>query len=281
MPRARLTDQIASYEVGGQGFPTLLIAGLGSTLRVWDPIRGEMSKHFHLIAADHRGMGGSTAIRRPRHLSHLSGDYIELLDYLHVDKAHVVGLSLGGIIAQRLAMEHADRVERLVLISCAHRFGPYLREVMRLIGQTLRHFPIKQFDRAMRVLGSSPSSLDGNTLPLDQPTGDALGRKARKAIIEQLRCLHASQPGEDEPYRITVPTLVVAGEFDGLIPHCYSRAMAEAIPGAAFELLNGVGHNPVSECPGRLCEVMKLFLNPHVTEDQPEGQRNEPSCQAA
>src|SRR5947207_13087468 len=115
---AELSDVRLYYEVIGEGAPLLLIPGLGNTCRVWDPVSPELARHFSLILVDNRGLGRSVARRKPRDLSAYSTDYCELLNALQLDRAHVLGLSFGGVIAQRVAMDHPSRVDRLVLVSC-------------------------------------------------------------------------------------------------------------------------------------------------------------------
>src|SRR5690348_10376220 len=134
MPWADLTDVRAYYELLGDGEPLLMIPGLGSTCRLWDPIAPELAQHFSLILPDNRDVGKSRGKRKPRTLSDFTADLVELLDELQVERAHVVGISLGGVIAQTLAVEHPDRINRLVLMSTAHRFGPYLRDISKLLG---------------------------------------------------------------------------------------------------------------------------------------------------
>src|SRR5688572_31764869 len=104
MAWADLTDVRCYYELMGQGEPLLLIPGLGVTSSVWDPVACELAEHFSLILMDNRGMGRSVPKREPATLNDYCSDIIELLDHLQVERAHVMGLSLGGVIAHRLAI---------------------------------------------------------------------------------------------------------------------------------------------------------------------------------
>src|SRR5687768_16766172 len=118
MAWAELTDVRAYYEVIGEGEPLLLVPGLGATCRVWNAVVPPLAEHFSLILMDNRDIGLSKGRRKPRTLADYSTDLIELLDVLRIDRAHVLGLSLGGIIAQRFAIDHPSRIDRLVLVSC-------------------------------------------------------------------------------------------------------------------------------------------------------------------
>src|SRR2546430_10704359 len=162
MAWAELTDVRCYYEVLGQGDPLLLVPGLGVTCRTWDPVLPELARHFTLIMIDNRGLGLSQMKRPPRTTADYSTDLVELLDHLQLDRAHVIGLSLGGIIAQRLASDHPSRRDGLVLVSCADRFSPYLKQTALMLRHALRRFSWEEFARAVELLGSSPEYVDGN-----------------------------------------------------------------------------------------------------------------------
>jgi len=261
MAYAELTDVRSYYELIGEGEPLLLIPGLGGTCRVWDAIAPELAAQFSLILVDNRGIGRSVARHKPRTLADYGADLVELLDELQLDRAHVLGLSLGGIIAQRFAADHPSRVDRLVLVSCAHRFTAYLRGMASLLGHSLRRFPRRVFVQTMELLGTAPLYLDAN----EQEIESLVGQRCRedlhaRAMAVQLRCLLRSEVDPDE-FRISAPTLVVAGEHDALIPNCYARLMAERIPGSRFVLVPGAGHNPMVEVPQAVLPQIAQFLH--------------------
>jgi pimeloyl-ACP methyl ester carboxylesterase len=261
MAFADLTDVRCYYEIRGEGDPLLLIPGLGCTSASWDPILPELARHFSVILFDNRGMGRSVARRQVRNLKHAAADIVELLDELQLDSAHVLGLSLGGIIAQRLTMDHPSRVDRLVLISCTDTFSPYLRQVALLLAHSLRKFPSETFVRTVELLTTAPLFFDTHTEQVEEQ----VRRKSqcgfsRKALAHQLRALACSDRDKHDPI-ITTPTLVLAGEHDALIPNCYARQMADRIPGSEFHLIEGAGHNPFDECPERAIPRVLEFLS--------------------
>jgi pimeloyl-ACP methyl ester carboxylesterase len=260
MAWANLTDVRCYYEVTGQGDPLLLVPGLGVTASVWDPVAPELAEHFTLILVDNRGIGRSQAKRQPTTLSDYTADLIELLDLLQVERTHVLGLSLGGVIAQRLAVDHPSRVDRLVLASCTDRFSPYLRHVALLLGQTLRRQRAKAFARTIEVLGSSPRYVDSQPEMVEQRVAEKVAQRIPpRAIGRQLRCL-ASADNDPRHDPVRAPTLVIAGEHDFLIPSCYAREMAARIPGSRFILVPGAGHNPLVECPEQVLPWIIDFM---------------------
>lgn len=261
MAYAELTDSRLYHEVRGSGESVLLIPGLGASCRSWDPIIDVLSQPFSTIAPDNRGTGRSQAKRPVNRLQDYVSDLVELLDHLQVDRAHVVGLSLGGMIAQRLAIDHPGRVNRLVLISTAHRFGMYLREMTMLIGQTMHRFPRELFEWTLQLLGTSPMYLDANPQHMERALAERrLEPVKRGTLRRQLMSLSVSEPTERE-YRIESPTLVISGEYDRLIPYCYGRLMADAIPGSRFLLIRDAGHNPLVECPQVVGPAITAFLS--------------------
>jgi 3-oxoadipate enol-lactonase len=258
---ADLTDVRCYYELLGTGDPLLLIPGLGATCSLWDGVTSDLSKSFSLILLDNRGMGRSIAKRPPQNLADLGVDLVELMDHLQLERAHVMGLSLGGIVAQQLAVDHPSRVDRLVLVSCANRFGPYLLEVARLIAQALRHFPPELFRRTIEMLGTAPEYFDAHADEIDRKIAtDCEVGIPRAAVARQLRCLGCHDLADPQEYRITAPTLVIAGDQDMLIPACYARQMARQIPRSEFLLVRGCGHNPFTEKPEQVVPRIVQFL---------------------
>ena len=265
MPWAELSDVRLYYELLGDGEPLLLIPGLGSTCRLWDPIAPELARRFSLILPDNRDVGRSVGRRQPNSLSDFAADLIELLDELQVERANVVGISLGGVIAQQLAVEHPDRVNRLVLISTAHRFGPYLRDISALLGRCLYRMPYALFQRTMELLGTAPAYYDSHIEEVERKIEEMrVVHAPRSAVVRQLRCLAVSEI-DRSCYRIAAPTLVLSGEYDALVPNCYGQRMAGEIPGSEFRVLAGCGHNPVTEDPTLMLALLNEFL------DRPEG----------
>jgi pimeloyl-ACP methyl ester carboxylesterase len=260
MAWAELTDVRLYYELIGSGEPLLLIPGLGATCRCWDAVTPELAASFNLILMDNRGIGRSRPKRHARSLRDYAADVVELLDELQLDRVNVLGLSLGGLIAQRLAVEHPSRVDRLVLMSCPDGFSPYLRQMANLLGQALRKFNRENFSRTVELLGTSPEYMDAHIDEVEARVRDKCAAPvSRGALGRQLRCL-ASSEIPAERYHITAPTLVVAGERDALIPSCYAKRMAGKIPGSQYLVVPCAGHNPLTECPDVVVPPVVRFL---------------------
>jgi pimeloyl-ACP methyl ester carboxylesterase len=221
---------------------------------------------WSLILPDNRGAGLSQAKRPARHLRDYAADQLELLDYLQVDRTHVVGISMGGMIAQWLALDHPQRVDRLVLISTTNQLSPYLEEMARMLGNAAYRMNRKAYERWMGLFVHSPEYVDAHPGFLDlQAELKSVEPISARQIIAQLRCVVCSVP-QPRDYCIQSPTLVVAGEYDQLIPNCYGRRMADAIPDSRFLIIPGAGHNLLAESPARLAGVLESFLTDELPE---------------
>ena len=204
------------------------------------------------------------------------------MDHLQLDRAHIMGLSLGGIIAQQVAVDHPARVDRLVLASCTNRFGPYLMEIAKLLAQALRHFPPEVFRRTMELLGTAPEYFDANIEQIEQKIACACQQEvSRSAVARQLRCLARSEKMHEHDYHISAPTLVIAGDQDMLIPACYAQKMADQIPGSEFFLVSGCGHNPFMEKPQVVLPRVIEFLNRKRDLEKPKIEEAQRAVEAA
>jgi 3-oxoadipate enol-lactonase len=260
MPWADLTDATTYYELTGQGEAVLMIPGLGCTGEVWRPLVADLSRHFLLIRVDNRGLGRSESKRPARTISHFIADLAELLDHLQLERVHVIGMSLGGVIAQQFAIEHPDRVERLVLLSSAHRFTPYLSEMVRFMWVSVTRLPRKRYLRSFELLTSGPGYLDAAPERFERLVAQACERRvSRLAVMRQLKALRASRfvPAD---YRIDCPTLVMSGECDHLIPAYYARQMANEIRDCELVVVPGAGHSLLNECPAEVLRRVMAFL---------------------
>lgn len=264
MAWAELSDCRCCFELLGHGEPLILIPGLGATCKTFETVLPELSQFFTVITFDNRGVGRSLARRQPSTLCDLVSDVIELCDHLQLDRVHVLGVSLGGIIAQRLAIDHPSRVDRLVLVSCADAFSPYLRQMTLLLAHSLRRLPKEMFVRTLELLGTAPEFMDANMKLVEERVASKISAQVSpRSVGRQLRCL-ASAEVPEHLYRIFAPTLVVAGEYDPIIPNCYSRRMAEKIPGSEYVMIRGGGHNPLLDHPEAALPRIIRFLRAEV-----------------
>jgi pimeloyl-ACP methyl ester carboxylesterase len=236
------TGATLTYEISGEGEPLLLIMGTSGSIGLWGGLVERLAATHQVIAFDNRGLGGSSRGEGEISVASVAEDAVALLDALDVPKAHVVGWSLGSAAAQEIALAHPDRVLSLVLYSTWGRTNGFQRSVF-----TALRTPYAARDMAAALgaagLAFSPEALDapefaesvGAMLPAF-PQDDA----QMQVTVEQWDADLAHDTA-DRLGGITAPTLVVVGEQDLLTPPAAGRAVADAIPGARFELLTGPG----------------------------------------
>ncbi len=282
MPRANVGEVELEYEVLGSGLPLLLIGGLGSQLVSWDDRFCDvlLERGYKVIRYDNRDAGLSTILEdrgvpdllglllgdgaAPYLLDDMARDALGLLDYLQVDRAHVMGLSLGGMLALLLALHHSDRVASMVAALSGPPGRPSVIPAPPVVEALLRP-PGATFEERVSGAVELRRALAGDGAGFD----DADAR--RRAVAQINRAYHpagtmrqaaavlASPNMLSELSNLTVPALVVHGELDPLIPFASAQAAADSIPGAVFLGLPGLGHDPPAAVALDLIERVNDF----------------------
>jgi pimeloyl-ACP methyl ester carboxylesterase len=273
MPVARSNGIEIEYEVIGpaENRPLLLIMGLGTQMIHWDEeLCAELVAHGHrVIRFDNRDVGGSTkldgdgvpkvlaamvaagrgaAVDAPYRLTDMAADAAGLLDALDIESAHVVGASLGGMIAQTLALEHPHRVRTLtsIMSTTGHPDLPAATpEAAAVLFQPAPPDREGNIERAVRVF----RTIGSPGFPFDE--GRVRARAARAydrcfhpaGVARQMIAIMASGSRRDALRTLRTPTLVVHGAEDPLIPLACGLDTAESIPGAELLIVEGMGHD--------------------------------------
>lgn len=265
MPRLQTRDIIIYYEEAGQGDPILLITGLGADLQSWALTAPELAKHFRVVTFDNRGAGRSSAPDRPYSLEGMADDAAGLLDALEIEKAHILGLSMGGYIAQEFALRHPNRVNQLVLLSTAPDIDGYGRSIVRAL-TTVRKSNVSRegFLRVTAPLVYSPALLDDNDR-LERALQNSLANAYPQQDHAYLRQANAILRFNATPRlgELKADTLVVHGADDKLVPPSNGQRLAEALPSATYKELPG-GHLGFLEHPADYNAAFLEFLNATV-----------------
>jgi 3-oxoadipate enol-lactonase len=250
------------YERSGNsdGPPLLLIMGMSGTSLHWgEPFLALLQPDFDVIAYDHRGVGASTPLQGAITTRQMADDAAGLLAALALDDAHVLGISMGGMIAQELALNHPERVRTLTL-GCTYcgGEGSALAAEADLAG-LVEAMGSGDRERALRAgweINVSPSmAADDEAFATFREI--AMRRAVAVAVIMQQMqaCVaHATNPRLSQ---IAVPTLVIHGSEDRLLPVQNGRLIASLIPGARLEILDRVGHLFFWERPERSAELVR------------------------
>ena len=267
MGRAKANGLELEYETFGDPNdpPMVLIMGLGAQLIDWPVPFCEMlaGEGFHVIRFDNRDAGLSTSLDHlgvpqagaPYLLSDLADDTVGLLDALGIDRAHLVGASLGGMVAQQTVIDHPDRVRSLASIMSTtgdHSVGqatPAARSVLGRPPAASRDEAIANTVRSSRIVGST--GFPGTDQELLDRAAAKYDRSYRPVgTLRQLAAALASPDRTNGLRAVTVPTVVIHGEVDPLIDVTGGRATAAAVTGAELLVIPGMGHDlPVGARP--------------------------------
>lgn len=252
-----------AYEVTGRADapPLLLIQGLGTDRRGWVLQQSYLSRSFRCIAFDNRGTGRSGKPAGPYDLEVMARDAVAVLDAVGVGRAHVMGASMGGVIAQILAVRHPERVASLVLACTACHHHAWRRELLATWARTAQ-------ERGMGVLAAralrwlvGPRLRRRFFLPA-QLVGSILLRVPPHAFVAQVDAiLDMSDEMRWELANVAVPTLVVVGSQDILTPLGDAEELVERIPGAELAVLHGAAHGLMVEQPGAFNRTVLGFLD--------------------
>ncbi|MBA2516069.1 MAG: alpha/beta fold hydrolase [Solirubrobacterales bacterium] len=256
------------YESTGAGAPVLLVMGLGmNATGWWRTVPVLVAAGFRVLSFDNRGMGRSARPPGPYSVGQLADDCVAVLDAAGEQSAHVYGISLGGMIAQEVALRHPARVRSLVLGATT----PGGQRSVAL-GSDVRAF----FDRRAAmppeesVWASVPYNYGPRTRAEDaQRIGEDIARRLRfPAEPEYYLAQLAAALSHDAHARLpelTVPTLVVHGDADVMVPPGNAELLAEAIPGARLELLPGAGHLYPTDEPAADVRVAEFLVSVRST----------------
>jgi 3-oxoadipate enol-lactonase len=250
------------YEVLGRptADPVLMIQGLGADLSGWMLQRLTFSTCYRTIAVDNRGSGRSDKPFGRYSLHQMAADAVAVLDDAGIEAAHVMGASMGGAVAQILAVEHPDRVRSIVLACTACRHHQWRREL-------LAEWAAIANERGMREVArrALPWLVGPRSLRRFWPALNALGplttRVPPHAFTSQVRAiLDADDSMRHTLAGIAVPTLVVVGNQDILTPRGDSEELAELIPTAELVVIAGAAHGLMVEHATTFNRVVLEFL---------------------
>jgi 3-oxoadipate enol-lactonase len=259
VPRARAGDIEIHYEERGSGDPPLLlIAGIPAVASDWASLAEPLGETRRVIAYDNRGSGESTVTPGPYTTRGLAQDAVALLDALEIEQADAFGMSLGGMIAQELAIGWPERVRKLVL-GCTHAGHDHAAPMPR---ETGRAFAMQTDDWAERMRALAPFAfargVDGTLLDgfIAKKSKDV---QPQAGYAAQIQAVITHDTYERLP-QIAAPTLILTGDDDQVIPAPSSDVLHEGIPGSRLEMIEGTGHLFFIERPQATLELLESFL---------------------
>jgi len=249
MPKVQANGIEMAYEISGQGHPLLLIAGVGYGAWFWHSIAPALAEHYRVITFDNRGAGDSDKPDGPYTVPMMAADTAGLLDTLQIKGAYVLGHSLGGFIAQELAITRPDLVSKLILASTNHggmNVIPITPEALKVLTDRSGEL-IELVKRGLAVaaapgiMGRYPYLMEKlihyrltNPVPPVQYTAQVMAGATMATLTE------AQVAGRMAA--IKAPTLLLSGEFDMVVPPGNVELMADKLPNAKIKILPNTGH---------------------------------------
>lgn len=264
MPKLPVAGTELYYERRGGGEPLLLIQGLGANSVHWgEPFLSELERDLELVLVDNRGAGRSAPLSGDDlTTAGLAADALALLDALELDRVHVLGFSMGGMVAQELALAHPERVRSLILgsTSCG---GTQSSTTDQAVVRALTAAVLsRDQDRVLRTGFEFVVSPEFAADPANYADFVAAARR-HPADIPLLMAQQAAVVAHDTYSRLRalrVPTLVVHGTVDQMLSAINGDLVASLIPGARLELLDGVGHLFFWEQPQRAAQLVREHI---------------------
>ncbi len=257
------TGVTLNYEISGEGDPLLLVMGTSGAIGLWGELVPRLSERHRVIAFDNRGLGGSERGEGAISVAAMAEDASALLEALDVPRANVLGWSLGSAVAQELALAHPEQVASALMYATWGRCDGFQRSVITALRLP---YAVRDMEAALTAAGIafSPQILDDPNL--EQMMAAMLpsfpqDEEQMQVTVEQWDA-DLAHDTLDRLGGITAPTLVIVGEQDLLTPTWQSKKVADAIPGARYELVTGPGasHALHLERPDDVVRLVDDFL---------------------
>ena len=239
----------------GSGTPLVLLHGFPFDHMIWDGVIGELEKGIRVIAPDLRGHGRSLITESDYSITDMAADIIELMDKLQTREAVIAGHSMGGYIALEIVRNFPERVSGIALIS-SHIFSDTLEK---------KQSRLEDSDKIMRqgadvILANLPNLLTHND-KAKSFCRDAVVRMDLNGAMGALHAMANRTTSEDVWKVLNIPTMVIAGSDDQLIPIEKSRAFADLPKISTLEEIDGAGHMPMLEAPDKVAVALVRFIN--------------------
>lgn len=263
MPQITINDISLHYEQHGAGEDLVLIGGLGADHQVWKSTLRHFSKHYRVLTFDNRGAGQSSAPDFPYTTEMMANDTLGLMDALHISRAHILGHSMGGRIAQQIALIAPEKVNRLI-IACSHAKSSAISSMILSMREKLQEANVSKellaeytmpflFGEAFLKNTAQVKGFIQWTLQNPRPQS-AIGYKNQLLAVRAHDVTHQLN-------QITAPTLIIAGSEDILAPAASLESMSKSIKNSAFKSIADCAHMPHVEKSHEFFNAVLRFLD--------------------
>src|SRR3954449_881219 len=261
MPHAALNGFEIHYDVHGEGDPLICVHGLGCDRRAWALQIQPFSERYQAVLFDNRDVGQSSQATHDYTTAEMAGDVLALADHLQLDSFHLVGISLGGMISQQVALAAPERVRTLTLAVTHGGVQKAGRLRGRLLGSYARHLPVEDQVDNLLYLCYTEAFFENDAMfefmrnaLLENPYPQAPEAFARQAAAG------AHHDVRDRLHELAMPVHVIAAERDLMIPVWKQRELASLIPGAKLSVIEDMGHGVMWEGAEQFNALVTEFL---------------------
>lgn len=265
MPQTTVNGVQIYYEQQGQGPPLVLVQGLGYSSQFWFKQTPVLGDHFQLLTFDNRDVGRSEIVDEEYEITDMAQDTRELLDTLDLTNVHLLGLSMGGYIAQQLAVDSPELVDKLILISTQNGDPRYMQatqdlweEILDVEGLSLDEVYRKGFRYSV-----SQDFFENRRDFIEELIEMRMDNPQPPAAFQRQFQAASRFSLQDRIKEIQAPTLIVAGENDRIVPNRFARQLHDLIPDSQLEIVGDAAHLVHLEQPERLNSLTLDFLGDH------------------
>ena len=250
------------YTIQGNpaGATVLFLNGLSQSTVVWNPLCSLLEDTYHIVLMDLVFQGQSDKTGDVRSIGQHADDVIELLDHLQLEKISLVGISYGSVVSQHLMVRYPRRLKNVALLSTLANNTARFLEIHELWANTLETNGLKSMMDLVYPFSLGPSFFEAPPIPIPQLKEMSLGINEGQAVLKLMQGLSQDTFYISQLAEVDLPTLVIHGEYDFLCLPEMGKAVADAIPGARFELIRGVGHTLNVEAIPQISDLLKGFL---------------------
>jgi len=260
MPTVETAGARIFYEERGGGGPLVLVPGLGAHSGIWGPFPRMFGEKMRVVTFDPRGLGRSSAGDGELSLELMAADVKEVLDAAGMERAALLGVSMGALVVLRLALDHPEAVSKLVLVTpgvLRSRYSDWLFDTLRLLKDRLSP---EEYTQTMGMLAFAPPFFERGYGMIKEVTKMlSPTRSEYDQIGRQLACLKDADISS-ELSRIEAQTLIIAGERDVLVSIESARKLASKLRRSRLHVIPGVGHSPFVEATEEVVKVIEEFL---------------------
>lgn len=265
MPTIKIGSQTIFYDEYGSGKTVILIPGLGANRFSWTKQINQFSKKYHIINLDNRDAGSSGQSSGPYDMNDMTNDIAGLIENLDLKSVCIVGISMGSYIAQYLALKYPHYVKKMVLVSSSAGGATHVYpkpEIFALLNQNPDD--VKTRTKRLFTLITGSGFAEKHPEDVELLVENALKfPMSHDAYMRQLAAAKTHNIGGTREYlsRISVPTLVIHGEYDPIMPYTNGQILSKEIPGAKLLSLPNVGHLPHIEVTETFNQAVIEFLD--------------------